>query len=120
ELIKDAIPAPARRKGGHPAKRTFQAIRIAVNNELQVFEEALNDAIDITATTGRVAVITFHSLEDRICKQVFKRRSTPPELPKDLPIIPEGFEGELLLVTRKPILASEEELENNSRAQSAK
>ncbi|MBU9712414.1 16S rRNA (cytosine(1402)-N(4))-methyltransferase RsmH [Evansella tamaricis] len=120
DLIKDAIPAPARRKGGHPAKRTFQAIRIAVNNELNVFEEALNDAIDMTASGGRIAVITFHSLEDRICKHVFKFRSSPQELPRGFPVIPEGYEQELKLVNRKPILASEEELELNSRAQSAK
>ncbi|MDG5788296.1 16S rRNA (cytosine(1402)-N(4))-methyltransferase RsmH [Evansella sp. AB-P1] len=120
DIIKDAIPAPARRKGGHPAKRTFQAIRIAVNDELNVFEQALNDAIDMTAPKGRVAVITFHSLEDRICKQVFKQRSTREDLPKDLPIIPEEYPTELILVNRKPILANELELENNSRSQSAK
>ncbi|UTR10977.1 16S rRNA (cytosine(1402)-N(4))-methyltransferase RsmH [Evansella sp. LMS18] len=120
EVIKEAIPAPARRKGGHPAKRTFQAIRIAVNDELNVFEKALNDAIDRTSSGGRIAVITFHSLEDRICKQVFKRRSTPEELPKDLPVIPESFEPELTLINRKPILADERELENNNRASSAK
>ncbi|RNA69694.1 16S rRNA (cytosine(1402)-N(4))-methyltransferase RsmH [Alteribacter keqinensis] len=120
DVIKDAIPAPARRKGGHPAKRTFQAIRIAVNDELTVFEEALKDAIDLTAPKGRLAVITFHSLEDRLCKKVFKERSAMPELPKGLPVIPEGFEPELTLVTRKPILANESELEINSRAKSAK
>jgi 16S rRNA (cytosine1402-N4)-methyltransferase len=120
EVIKEAIPAPARRKGGHPAKRTFQAIRIAVNDELNVFEKALNDAINRTGSGGRIAVITFHSLEDRICKQVFKRRSTPEALPKDLPVIPESFEPELKLINRKPILADEKELEKNNRASSAK
>ncbi|MCD8509659.1 MAG: 16S rRNA (cytosine(1402)-N(4))-methyltransferase RsmH [Bacillus sp. (in: Bacteria)] len=120
DIIKDAIPAPARRKGGHPAKRTFQAIRIAVNDELNVFENALQDAIDMTATKGRIAVITFHSLEDRICKQVFKQRSTRADLPKDLPIIPDEFQPELVLINRKPILASKEELEMNPRAESAK
>jgi 16S rRNA (cytosine1402-N4)-methyltransferase len=120
EIIKDAIPAPARRKGGHPAKRTFQAIRIAVNDELNVFEQALSDAVDLTEVNGRIAVITFHSLEDRICKQFFKRRSTRDDLPRGLPVIPDSFIPELLLVNRKPILASEEELEHNTRAKSAK
>ena len=120
EVIKQAIPAPARRKGGHPAKRTFQAIRIAVNDELNVFEKTLNDAINRTSIGGRIAVITFHSLEDRICKQVFKRRSSGPELPKGMPVIPEAFQPELTLVNRKPILANEEELEENNRASSAK
>ncbi|ADU30857.1 16S rRNA (cytosine(1402)-N(4))-methyltransferase RsmH [Evansella cellulosilytica] len=120
DIIKDAIPAPARRKGGHPAKRTFQAIRIAVNDELNVFEQALYDAIDMTTEKGRIAVITFHSLEDRICKHVFKNKSTPKDLPRGLPVIPESHKPELMLVNKKPILASEEELENNSRAQSAK
>ncbi|MFA9557355.1 16S rRNA (cytosine(1402)-N(4))-methyltransferase RsmH [Evansella sp. AB-rgal1] len=120
EIIKDAIPAPARRKGGHPAKRTFQAFRIAVNDELNVFEEALEDAIDFTETKGRIAVITFHSLEDRICKQLFKRKSTREDLPRGLPIIPEEMQPELTLINRKPILATEEELDANPRAQSAK
>ncbi|UCZ51833.1 16S rRNA (cytosine(1402)-N(4))-methyltransferase RsmH [Bacillus shivajii] len=120
DVIKEAIPAPARRKGGHPAKRTFQAIRIAVNDELNVFEQALNDGIDMLKQEGRIAVITFHSLEDRICKQVFKKRSTPRELPKDLPVIPDEFKPELSLVNRKPIIPNEEELEQNQRAHSAK
>lgn len=120
EIIKSAIPAPARRKGGHPAKRTFQAIRIAVNDELNVFEHAISDAIDFIKPGGRIAVITFHSLEDRICKQVFKKKSSYPELPKGLPIIPKELEPELTLVSRKPILASEEELAVNNRAHSAK
>ncbi|GEL07291.1 16S rRNA (cytosine(1402)-N(4))-methyltransferase RsmH [Salisediminibacterium halotolerans] len=120
EVIKEAIPAPARRKGGHPAKRTFQAVRIAVNDELEVFKKALEDAIASLNPGGRIAVITFHSLEDRICKQVFKQKSTPPDLPKDLPVIPKGFEPELTLVNRKPILAGEEEMTANNRAHSAK
>lgn len=120
EIIKDAIPAPARRKGGHPAKRTFQAIRIAVNDELHAFEQALNDCIDLTASKGRIAVITFHSLEDRICKQVFKKRSSNEQVPRDLPIIPKEMMPELTLITRKPIIATDEELEKNPRAQSAK
>ncbi|PYZ93919.1 16S rRNA (cytosine(1402)-N(4))-methyltransferase [Salipaludibacillus keqinensis] len=120
EIIKDAIPAPARRKGGHPAKRTFQAIRIAVNDELNVFKQAIEDAIELTKPGGRIAVITFHSLEDRICKQVFKKKSSLPELPKGLPVIPKEFQPELTLVSRKPILANEQELEENNRAHSAK
>jgi 16S rRNA (cytosine1402-N4)-methyltransferase len=120
ELIKEGIPAPARRKGGHPAKRVFQAIRIAVNDELSVFEDSLSDAIDLLAPKGRISVITFHSLEDRICKSIFKEASTGPELPRGLPVIPEEYKATLSLITRKPILPSEEELELNNRARSAK
>jgi 16S rRNA (cytosine1402-N4)-methyltransferase len=120
ELIKDGIPAPARRKGGHPAKRIFQAIRIAVNDELGVFEDSLKSAIDLLNPGGRISVITFHSLEDRICKVIFKKASETPDLPKGLPIIPDEFKPELRLITRKPIVPSEEELEQNNRARSAK
>lgn len=120
ELIKEGIPAPARRTGGHPAKRVFQAIRIAVNDELKVFEEALEAAIDVTKTGGRISVITFHSLEDRICKTTFKRNSTTPQLPPGLPIIPDEYKPKLKLITRKPILPSDEELEENNRARSSK
>lgn len=120
ELIKEGIPAPARRTGGHPAKRVFQAIRIAVNDELKVFEEALEAAIDMTKTGGRISVITFHSLEDRICKTTFKRYSTTPQLPPGLPIIPDEYKPKLKLITRKPILPSDEELEENNRARSSK
>ncbi|WP_078380990.1 16S rRNA (cytosine(1402)-N(4))-methyltransferase RsmH [Sutcliffiella halmapala] len=120
EIIKDGIPAPARRTGGHPAKRVFQAIRIAVNDELGVFEDAIHQAIDVLKPGGRVSVITFHSLEDRMCKVAFKEKSQLPQLPPGLPIIPEGFEPILKLVTRKPILPSERELEENNRARSAK
>ncbi|MDM5235618.1 16S rRNA (cytosine(1402)-N(4))-methyltransferase [Bacillus cereus] len=120
ELIKEGIPAPARRTGGHPAKRVFQAIRIAVNDELKVFEEALESAIEMVKPGGRVSVITFHSLEDRICKTTFKRNSTTPQLPPGLPIIPEEFKPKLKLITRKPILPSDMELEENNRARSAK
>ncbi|MDQ1003829.1 16S rRNA (cytosine1402-N4)-methyltransferase [Neobacillus niacini] len=120
ELIKEGIPAPARRKGGHPAKRIFQAVRIAVNDELAVFEKSLQKAIDILNPEGRISVITFHSLEDRICKAAFKKASETPDLPHGLPIIPEEFKPILKLITRKPILPSEEELEHNNRARSAK
>lgn len=120
ELIKEGIPAPARRKGGHPAKRIFQAVRIAVNDELAVFEKSLQKAIDILNPEGRISVITFHSLEDRICKAAFKKASETPDLPHGLPVIPEEFKPILKLITRKPILPSEEELEQNNRARSAK
>lgn len=120
ELIKEAIPAPARRKGGHPAKRVFQAIRIAVNDELKVFEQSLHQAIRLLSAGGRISVITFHSLEDRICKVTFKKESENPDLPHGLPIIPEEYKPELKLITRKPITPSEEELEYNNRARSAK
>ena len=120
ELIKEGIPAPARRTGGHPAKRVFQAIRIAVNDELKVFEEALESAIEMVKPGGRVSVITFHSLEDRICKTTFKRNSTTPQLPPGLPIIPDEFKPKLKLITRKPILPSDIELEEHNRARSAK
>ncbi len=120
ELIKEGIPAPARRKGGHPAKRVFQAVRIAVNDELAVFEKSLQKAIEILNPGGRISVITFHSLEDRICKAAFKKESETPNLPRGLPIIPDEFKPNLKLITRKPLLPSEEELEQNNRARSAK
>jgi 16S rRNA (cytosine1402-N4)-methyltransferase len=120
DLIKDAIPAPARRKGGHPAKRVFQAVRIAVNDELSVFEQSINQAIDLLNPEGRISVITFHSLEDRICKAAFKKASETPNLPPGLPIIPDEYKPILKLITRKPVVPSEEELEQNNRARSAK
>ncbi|MBE9388795.1 16S rRNA (cytosine(1402)-N(4))-methyltransferase RsmH [Vagococcus salmoninarum] len=120
EIIKDVIPAPARRKGGHPAKRVFQAVRIAVNDELGVIEESLEQAIEMLSLNGRVSVITFHSLEDRIVKTMFKEYSQPKDTPPGLPVLPEEFEPLLKLVNRKPIVASEEELTENNRARSAK
>ncbi len=120
ELIKEAIPAPARRKGGHPAKRVFQAIRIAVNDELGVFEDSIGQAISLLNQGGRISVITFHSLEDRICKAAFKKASDLPNLPPGLPVIPDEFQPDLKLITRKPIVPSEVELEENNRARSAK
>ncbi|MGF2615551.1 16S rRNA (cytosine(1402)-N(4))-methyltransferase RsmH [Rossellomorea vietnamensis] len=120
DLIKEGIPAPARRKGGHPAKRVFQAIRIAVNDELDAVEEALEKSIEILKPGGRISVITFHSLEDRICKTIFKEKASGPDLPHGLPIIPDEYKPELKLVTRKPILPSDQELEENNRARSAK
>jgi 16S rRNA (cytosine1402-N4)-methyltransferase len=120
ELIKEGIPAPARRKGGHPAKRIFQAIRIAVNDELGVFERSLQQAIELLNPSGRISVITFHSLEDRICKVTLKKASETPDLPPGLPIIPDEYKPVIKLITRKPLLPSEEELEHNNRARSAK
>ncbi|AGT31427.1 16S rRNA methyltransferase [Geobacillus genomosp. 3] len=120
EVIKAAIPAPARRSGGHPAKRIFQALRIAVNDELEAFREALEQAIDLLAPGGRVSVITFHSLEDRICKETLKKASESPPLPPGLPVLPDDYRPVLKIITRKPIVPSDEELERNNRARSAK
>lgn len=120
EIIKDAIPAPARRKGGHPAKRIFQAIRIAVNDELEVFNHALHQAAEIIDENGRIAVITFHSLEDRLCKQAFKMWSTDKPVPRQLPIVPETHRAPFKLITRKPIVAQTNELDENRRSRSAK
>ncbi|MFG6622646.1 16S rRNA (cytosine(1402)-N(4))-methyltransferase RsmH [Weissella confusa] len=120
EVIKSAIPAAARRTGGHPAKRSFQAIRIAVNDELGVVEESLAQALDMLKVGGRISVITFHSLEDRLVKTMFKEKTAVPELPAGLPIIPDEMQPDYKLVTRKPILPSEEEMGNNHRAHSAK
>lgn len=120
DIIKEGIPAPARRKGGHPAKRIFQAIRIAVNDELQAFEDSLNQAIQLLKTGGRISVITFHSLEDRICKTTFKKWSETPSLPPGLPVTPDEHQPILKLITRKPIVPTEEEIAENNRARSAK
>ncbi|EOH87834.1 16S rRNA (cytosine(1402)-N(4))-methyltransferase RsmH [Enterococcus pallens] len=120
DLIKEAIPAPARRKGGHPAKRVFQAIRIAVNDELGAIETSLEQAIHLIAPQGRISVITFHSLEDRIVKNIFKEYSSPKDVPPGLPVVPEEFQPMLKLVNRKPIVPSTKELEENNRARSAK
>ena len=118
EVIKQALPSKILRQKGHPAKQTFQALRIAVNDELRVFETSINDALDMMNKGGRATVITFHSLEDRICKNVFKERSTI-DIPKGVPMII-NQEAPFTLVTRKPILPSERELEENNRAHSAK
>lgn len=120
EIIKSQIPHKFRRTGGHPAKRVFQALRIAVNDELGVFERSLEAAIGLLNKDGRVSVITFHSLEDRICKQMFVEYEKGPDLPKGLPVIPEEYQPDLKRINRKPILADGEELENNPRARSAK
>lgn len=120
EIIKEAIPAAARRTGPHPAKRTFQAIRIAVNDELNAFKEAVVDAIEILRPQGRVSVITFHSLEDRICKQVYLDHAKGCTCPPSFPICTCGNQPIVKIITRKPILPSEAELTDNPRARSAK
>ena len=116
DIIKEAIPAYARRKGGHPAKRTFQALRIAVNDELNVFDIALKDALDLLNLNGRISVITFHSLEDKICKYTFNEVSKLKDVPKGLPVIPLEMQPKFKLVNRKPIIASDDELTHNHRA----
>ena len=118
DVIKQALPSKILRQKGHPAKQTFQALRIAVNDELRVFETSINDALDMMNKGGRATVITFHSLEDRICKNVFKERSTI-DIPKGVPMII-NQEAPFNLVTRRPVLPSEAELEENNRAHSAK
>lgn len=120
ELIKEGIPAAARRTGGHPAKRSFQALRIAVNDELGAFEEGLHQAVRCLAPRGRVSVITFHSLEDRICKQIFSSYLEKCTCPPDFPLCVCGGKGSLRLVNRKPLIPTETELAENSRARSAK
>ena len=120
EIIKAAIPAKARRTGPHPAKRTFQAIRIEVNDELGHLREAVEKLPDLLESGGRIAIITFHSLEDRIVKTEFERRLDPCTCPKDLPVCVCGKVADVKRVTRKPIAPSEEETETNPRARSAK
>ncbi|MDN8588234.1 16S rRNA (cytosine(1402)-N(4))-methyltransferase RsmH [Paenibacillus sp. 11B] len=120
ELIKEGIPAAARRTGGHPAKRSFQALRIAVNDELGAFEEGLHQAVRCLAPGGRVSVITFHSLEDRICKQIFSSYLEKCTCPPDFPLCVCGGKGVMRLVNRKPLIPTETELAENSRARSAK
>lgn len=119
-LIKEAIPAAARRHGGHPAKKVFQAVRIAVNDELSALEDSLEQALDLLAVGGRISVITFQSLEDRLVKTMFKEKSSLPELPPNLPVVPAELQPKFKLITRKPITPSEAELAKNHRAHSAK
>lgn len=120
ELIKEGIPAAARRTGGHPAKRSFQALRIAVNDELGAFEDGLHQAVRCLAPGGRVSVITFHSLEDRLCKQIMNEYVGRCVCPPDLPMCACGAKGTLKLINRKPISPSEAEVEQNPRSRSAK
>jgi 16S rRNA (cytosine1402-N4)-methyltransferase len=119
ELVRDAIPAPARRTGGHPAKRTFQALRIEVNDELSVLRRALPAAIEAIGVGGRVVVMSYHSLEDRLTKQAFAA-GTRSTVPPDLPFVPEGSEPPLRLVTRGAEKASAQEIEENPRAASVR
>lgn len=120
DIIKAAIPAAARRSGPHPAKRTFQAIRIAVNRELDVLENVLNSITEVLNPKGRIAIITFHSLEDRIVKQAFRRQAKGCTCPRDFPQCVCGKVPKLKIITRKPILPNEEEIATNPRARSAK
>ena len=119
EIIKSAKPTKELKKKGHPAKQIFQAIRIEVNDELGAADESIQQAMDMLALDGRISVITFHSLEDRLTKQLFKEASTV-EVPKGLPFIPDELKPKMELVSRKPILPSKEELEANNRSHSAK
>lgn len=119
EIIKSAKPAKELKKKGHPAKQIFQAIRIEVNDELGAADESIQAAMDLLALDGRISVITFHSLEDRLTKQLFKEASTV-DIPKGIPMIPEEMKPKFELVSRKPILPSQEELAENNRAHSAK
>lgn len=120
ELISKSIPTKYRLTGGHPAKRTFQAIRIELNQELNVLKETINDMIDSLADGGRICIITFHSLEDRIVKQMFKDAEDNCTCPNDFPVCVCGNVSKGKVITRKPILPSDEELEGNSRSKSAK
>lgn len=121
DVIKEAIPAAARRHGGHPAKRSFQAIRVAVNDELGALEDSLEAALTLLNVHGRISVITFQSLEDRLVKTMFKEKTTLPEdIPSGLPVIPEQLKPQYRLVNHKPIEPSATELQHNHRAHSAK
>ena len=120
DIIRAAIPAAARREGGHPAKRTFQAIRVEVNGELDGLEQAVEDMVSCLKPGGRAAVLTFQSLEDRIVKRTFQRLQNPCICPKDAPVCVCGRKPSVKILTRKPLTADEEELQANSRAKSAK
>lgn len=120
EIIKAAIPAKMREGGGHPSKRTYQAIRIECNRELDVLRDTLDGMIDLLAPGGRLCIITFHSLEDRIVKTNFKKNENPCTCPPSFPVCTCGNKSKGKVITRKPILPSEEEMEENSRSKSAK
>ncbi|HOJ80302.1 MAG TPA: 16S rRNA (cytosine(1402)-N(4))-methyltransferase RsmH [Clostridiales bacterium] len=120
EIIKAAIPAKARRNGPHPAKRTFQALRIAVNDELGALKDAVESAVSLLKPGGRLTIITFHSLEDRIVKTEFQKRENPCVCPPSFPVCVCGRKPELKVLTRKPVLPSKDEVERNPRARSAK
>lgn len=120
DIIKAAIPAAARREGPHPAKRTFQAIRIEVNDELGALEKAVSDFIDVLAPKGRLAIISFHSLEDRIVKDTFKARLNPCICPPEFPVCTCGRKPDVNKITGRPIIPTDLEIENNPRSRSAK
>ena len=120
EIIKAAIPMKVRATGGHPSKRTYQAIRIELNHELDVLRDNLDDMIDLLNPGGRICIITFHSLEDRIVKSNFKKNENPCTCPPSFPVCVCGNKSKGTVITRKPILPSEKELEENSRSKSAK
>ena len=120
EIIKAAIPSAARREGPHPAKRTFQAIRIAVNDELGALKQVVGDAVSVLGEGGRICIITFHSLEDRIVKNEFQGREKPCTCPREFPVCVCGNKPELKVITRKPIIPSDSELDENPRSRSAK
>ncbi len=120
EIIKAAIPAKVRATGGHPAKKTFQAIRIELNAELEVLQNSLDEMIDLLEDGGRICIITFHSLEDRIVKTIYKRNENPCICPSHFPVCVCGKKSKGKVITRKPIVPSDEELEYNSRSKSSK
>ena len=120
EIIRASIPIKFQKKSGHPAKRTFQAIRIELNRELDVLRDSLDDMIDLLNPGGRLCIITFHSLEDRIVKSAFRKNENPCTCPPDFPVCVCGKKSKGSIITKKPILPSEEELEYNSRSKSAK
>ena len=120
EIIRAAIPAKVRATGGHPAKRTYQALRIELNHELDVLQDSLDEMIELLNPGGRLCIITFQSLEDRIVKNNFKKNENPCTCPSNFPVCVCGNVSKGKVITRKPILPSEEELEVNSRSKSAK
>lgn len=120
DIIKAAIPIRARSAGGHPSKRTFQAVRIELNQELTILEQSIDQMIDLLNPRGRICIITFHSLEDRIVKRIFRTNENPCTCPPDFPKCVCGKVSKGKVITRKPILPSEQELEDNKRSKSAK
>lgn len=120
EIIKNAIPAKIRAVGGHPSKRTFQAIRIELNKELEVLSQSLDTMIDLLNPGGRLSIITFHSLEDRIVKARFKTNENPCICPPDFPVCVCGKKSKGKVITRKPVIPTEEEIEENKRSKSSK
>lgn len=120
EIIRSSIPMKMQATGGHPSKRTYQAIRIELNHELDVLKDNLDDMIDLLNENGRLCIITFHSLEDRIVKSNFKKNENPCTCPRNFPVCVCGNKSKGQVITKKPILPSQEELEENSRSKSAK